>query len=135
MMDLFITNVQFFMLIDELVFISCSDSHSDGTHSLQRKLVSKRCTFLLHNTNSFCPYNESQWGPKQHWTLKNKKRSETKLELNDENSHFWESFNPLKDINFASSFRGGGGGVAASQTLHHKIQKLHYKTSLSLCSA
>ncbi len=51
MMDSFLTNKQFFtlnMLIDGLewcgllvdyydVFISCLDSHSDGTHSLQRK--------------------------------------------------------------------------------------------------
>ncbi len=45
MMNLFITNMQLFtpqdfkcgLLVDYCdVFISCLDSHSDGTHSLQR---------------------------------------------------------------------------------------------------
>ncbi len=42
MMDLFLTNVQLFNSHDGEgciswdVFISCLDSHSDGTHSLQR---------------------------------------------------------------------------------------------------
>ncbi len=55
MMDLFPTNIQLFescrLVVDYCdVFISCLDSHSDGTHSLD-PLVSKWCNNKLISEN------------------------------------------------------------------------------------